>query len=251
MKQQQSRVENHSHSERSKCKSNKRSPPVEISIGDLVYIKSDRNKCQARDRYIVVAQEDEWCFVRKFKGSQLCATSYKVRQNDCFTVPCNTTAYKYQYSQPSSEVNSSDDELKCSVPHDLPNIPVELSVPPKFLEKPSYGLGNEVASRSDPSIVCRNDPSDQSIDIVGIVDQNESITDGSNTVSNTECWDGESVQDDTSVGLSNTHTLALEESGSISDARKRVESPMSITGPIRHSGRARRPPRKLQDYVTK
>ena len=61
------------------------SPPVQV--GDLVYLVSDKDKSRARDRYIVVSTDPPWCFVKKFCGSQLRASSYKVKLSECFPVP--------------------------------------------------------------------------------------------------------------------------------------------------------------------
>lgn len=66
-------------------------PPQEtvpsISVGDLVYIKSDRDKSRARDRYLVTAIERQFVYVSKFVGSQLRSKSYKVHHSDCYLVP--------------------------------------------------------------------------------------------------------------------------------------------------------------------
>ena len=55
------------------------SPPVQV--GDLVYPVSDKDKSRACDRYIVVSTEPPWYFVKKFSGSQLRASSYKVKSS--------------------------------------------------------------------------------------------------------------------------------------------------------------------------
>ena len=44
-------------------------PPPRVQVGDFVYVKSDRDKSRARDRYIIVSIDGEWCFIKKFSGS--------------------------------------------------------------------------------------------------------------------------------------------------------------------------------------
>ena len=81
------RSTNHAHSKKSK---NPRglivnTPPLQV--GDIVYLFSDKDKSRARDRYVVVSIDTPWCFVKKFRGSQLRATSYKVKLSECYSVP--------------------------------------------------------------------------------------------------------------------------------------------------------------------
>ena len=55
-----------------------------LHVGDIVYLISDKDKSRARDRYIGVSIDSPWCFVKKFSGSQLRATSYKVKLSECY-----------------------------------------------------------------------------------------------------------------------------------------------------------------------
>lgn len=52
LQQHNSRIANHTYSERSKSSVQERSD--DISVGDLVYLFSDKSKLKARDRYLVV-----------------------------------------------------------------------------------------------------------------------------------------------------------------------------------------------------
>lgn len=80
------RSANHSFSEKS---NNLRVPnSTPLQVGDLVYLVSDKDKSRALDRYVVVSTDHPpWCFVKKFSGSQLRASSYKVKLSECFPVP--------------------------------------------------------------------------------------------------------------------------------------------------------------------
>ena len=58
-----------------------------LHVGDIVYLISDKDKSCAGDCYLVVSIDLPWCFVKKFRGSQLRATSYKVKLSECYAVP--------------------------------------------------------------------------------------------------------------------------------------------------------------------
>ena len=87
MKQHQERKKNHEHSEASKAPKGRQLPDTPVSIGDLVYLYSDRNKMRARNRYLVTSTDGLWCSIRKFSGSQLRATSYRIKRSECYRVP--------------------------------------------------------------------------------------------------------------------------------------------------------------------
>jgi hypothetical protein len=87
VKQNQQRVANHPHSEKSKAPTAKFRTPQHIVVGDLVYLHSDRNKTRARDRYLVVEIDGPFCNIKKFVGSQLRNTSYRVKTAECYRVP--------------------------------------------------------------------------------------------------------------------------------------------------------------------
>ena len=119
----QARQTNHPFSEAAKGGCRPHTPPLQV--GDLVYVKSDRDKSRARDRYIIVSIDREWCFIKKFAGSQLRATSYKVKLDECYSVPHTLPPT----SSPS--VPPSPDEEECE------EIPEQPSVPPALLRPPS------------------------------------------------------------------------------------------------------------------
>ena len=87
MSQHLSHHDNHPHSINSKAPQGRKRPHTTITVGDLIYLYSDRNKSQARSRYLVVSTDGEWCHIRKFSGSQFRSLSYKVRKSDCYKVP--------------------------------------------------------------------------------------------------------------------------------------------------------------------
>ena len=70
-KQNRNRNVNHEHSKKSKNPSGRIASLCNIHVADLVYLHADRDRTRARDRYLVVGIEGEWCTVRKFVGSQI------------------------------------------------------------------------------------------------------------------------------------------------------------------------------------
>ena len=67
--QQQARHANHPASAKSKSRCNTHQSP-NLHVGALVYLKGDRDKCRAREKYMVVHIDDDMCMVRKFTQSQ-------------------------------------------------------------------------------------------------------------------------------------------------------------------------------------
>ena len=77
------RSTNHASSEKSKNPRGLVPNTPSLHVGDIVYLISDKDKFRARKRYIAVSIDFLWCFVKKFSGSQLRATSYKVKLFEC------------------------------------------------------------------------------------------------------------------------------------------------------------------------
>ncbi|KAJ8399639.1 hypothetical protein AAFF_G00410500 [Aldrovandia affinis] len=121
MKQHSQRVTNHPYSVRSKTPSGRVAVPPTIRPGDLVYLYGDRNKSKAHDRYLVTDFDSAWCNIRKFTGTQLRRTSYRVRLGDCYKVegpPADSDPLRDCHV---SDVDA-DDSLLCG-----PDIPPAIS----------------------------------------------------------------------------------------------------------------------------
>jgi len=104
--QHQHRTSNHYHSMISKGGSNPLLSSSTIKVGDIVYLYKDRDKTKSRDRYIVTSIDGQWCNIRKFTGSQLRASSYKVKLVECYAVP----PYKFR-DNVSRRCDSTDDHF--------------------------------------------------------------------------------------------------------------------------------------------
>ena len=136
---------------------------------------SDRNKLAARDRYLVVSMEGEWCNIKKFRGHQLRNTTYRVKRHECYKVPhsINPTV-----CHPLGDQSDDDDEIPLPTtqidPPLPPPIPQAISVPPPPPDIAStqisveHEIPEEASSTIDdrpfcelPSPVSSNDNPDQ------------------------------------------------------------------------------------------
>ena len=124
LEQNKNRSGNHGSSSMSKHKSGKSVATPSINVGDLVYLNTDKDKSRARDRYLVVSVDGEWCQIKKFVGNQLRAMSYKVKVKACYKVPSDfTTSAHHNYSSIGNQIDDDDD------PPEGPSIPITLSQP--------------------------------------------------------------------------------------------------------------------------
>jgi hypothetical protein len=86
MSQHSNRLRNHSASIKSKARGKCAVPCSSLSVGDLVYLKCDKDKTKAREKYLVIAVEEPWCTVRKFTQTQFRSKSYTVTSSECYPV---------------------------------------------------------------------------------------------------------------------------------------------------------------------
>lgn len=131
LRQHEQWLANLSHSEKSKALVNENRPADHMTVGDLVYLLSDRNKTRARDRYLVVEITGSFCNIRKFVGSQLRSTSYRVKTSECYRVPSEVIGFRP--SAFNNDADSSADEtsplLAAPRPPSPPVIPGANSTP--------------------------------------------------------------------------------------------------------------------------
>ena len=102
-----------------------------------MYLVSDKDKSRARDSYIVVFTDPSWCFVKKFSGSQLRASSYKVKLSECFPVPPSVVVSNH----PGLSVYQDTDEEPLPLAPVAPAAPVQPMLfppaPPELTTVPS------------------------------------------------------------------------------------------------------------------
>ena len=127
-KQHDQRLINHPHSMKSKAPLALPRPTPDIEVGDLVYIHSDSNKSRARDRYLVTNVEGSFCNVRKFIGSQLRSTSYRIKKSGCYHVPGDLSAIHSPH-RPDDSSGDEEDPNPQTIPPAPPAIPSAISLP--------------------------------------------------------------------------------------------------------------------------
>ncbi|CAG2247128.1 unnamed protein product [Mytilus edulis] len=129
-RQHELRKSNHSYSEISKAPSGALPESPHLEVGDLVYVYNDRNKTCAHDRYLVVSTDNSWCNIRKFVGSQLRNTSYRVKRSNCYKVPSllNTLRQQDTYSHDNSTSSDEEDNTELE-PELFENEQGDLSLP--------------------------------------------------------------------------------------------------------------------------
>lgn len=134
--QHEHRLYNHKSSESSKAPRGKLPTEPTVNVGDLVYLYSDRSKLQARSRYLVTSVDHPWCYIRKFIGSQLRKTSYKVKLSECYRVPQALCTF-HPTSVPPDELSDEDSPVASGNPPIIPGIPSVLTHP---LSDSSYNV---------------------------------------------------------------------------------------------------------------
>ena len=113
--------------------------PSIINVSDLVYLYSDKDKHIARDRYLVVSIDDNWCNIRKFVGNTLRKSSYRVKCSECYKVPVSNMPSSHfsdeeseaetdivDQSEPSWTIDNDMNKHEFDIPS-VPDIPVEIS----------------------------------------------------------------------------------------------------------------------------
>ena len=103
-----------------------------IAVGDLVYLRTERDKTKVRNRYLVVSIDRPWCFIKKFTNTQIRAVSCKVRLDECYRVPSEVNQAAGNHFAESD----SENETQCMVesapvePQPSPSVPDVLQLHP-------------------------------------------------------------------------------------------------------------------------
>ena len=100
------RQQNHLPSAKFKARGGPPAGRAYVKVGSLVYIKGDHDKTKARDRYLVVSIENDYCVLQKLLKSTLRHKKYRLKLTEVFPViPTNET------KELVSESTSSDSDL--------------------------------------------------------------------------------------------------------------------------------------------
>lgn len=115
LSQNKSRKGNHETSAKAKAHGKPKVKTESVAVGSLVYVKSDKDKTKARDKYIVTKVVDGGtCQIRKFTKSQFRTKAYDVLLNEIYpivpiTKSCNyQSRHQYQHSSSSSDDSDGD-----------------------------------------------------------------------------------------------------------------------------------------------
>jgi hypothetical protein len=148
------RTVNHPYSEAAKGHNSPSSPAPVAAVGDLVYLVNDKNKLHARERYIISSIDGDWFFIKKFSGSKLGCSSYKVKRSECVVVSSHTfTSANSQYDRDNDLEDPPVDKDEIVVPS-----PPSTLTTPLFHEPISHLPGPDAVS----DLGCSN-PSDSSV----------------------------------------------------------------------------------------
>ena len=120
--QETTRSTNHPVSAMSKLHGHSAGLPSALSLGDLVYLKQERSKLKAREKYLIVAISGEMCSIRKFTESHFRARTYNVPLYECYPVMPTLLPPKKDHVS-----DSSDDGLPPEAPP--PVIPAAINQP--------------------------------------------------------------------------------------------------------------------------
>lgn len=82
-----------------------------------MYLYSNNNKSEARDRYLVTGVDGVWC-IKRFTGIQLRRTSYRVRVSNCYKVE----GFGLAPIPYDSELEIDEDKEEESIPKDRPDL---------------------------------------------------------------------------------------------------------------------------------
>ena len=93
-------------SAKSKQRSSTQKFPSGVTVGDLVYLASERSKLQARDKYLVTRIQDDSCTVRKFTRQQFRKKEYLVPLRDVYPIVNHPSCV----SPPAVEESSDTDD---------------------------------------------------------------------------------------------------------------------------------------------
>ena len=149
IEQHQLRKSNHPHSMKAKAPKGRVAMPSPVDIGNLVYLHADGDKSRARDRYLIVAVNGDWCTVRKFTGSQLRSASYQIKRSECYMVPDDTPHVPLKHGQ-HYDSDTSDDDSPTPDPPSPPDVPCELALPPANDRAPVIPIECDTLQPDDP-----------------------------------------------------------------------------------------------------
>jgi hypothetical protein len=153
------REQNHGPSARSQAKAQRPASRADVGVGDLIFVKCDGDKHNARDKYIVTSVEADCLYARKLVGSQFRSKSYKLLYSEVYPVPtkfeCKPLPLSYHHDTESSDDSDSSvgsTHKQCIRPpanHQSPHAP---PVTPPAPPVPFEPGGSDTGSHQDNAV---------------------------------------------------------------------------------------------------
>lgn len=109
--QREIRETNHDYSSKCKAPRGRRPEKFDFRVGNLVHLKSERDKNAARPLYIIVSLDSEFLYLRKFSGSCFRSKLYTVKYSDVYLSPTrqsNPILYTSQDDNFYKDINNDD-----------------------------------------------------------------------------------------------------------------------------------------------
>ena len=80
--------------------------PIE---GSIIYLKNDKSKHMARERYIVTKIDGDWLTIQKLLRDRFCSKQYRIHISECFTIPFNRFPNNNNLMMSSEDEDDSED----------------------------------------------------------------------------------------------------------------------------------------------
>ena len=104
------RLSNHPSSAQSKSNGAPLARNLNVTKGDLVYIKQEGDKFHARELYIIVSLENDMAILQKLRGNMICSRKYTVPLSHLYkAVPISSCPFDWDARNASDSNESSSD----------------------------------------------------------------------------------------------------------------------------------------------
>ena len=234
MNQSGARKANHWPSAKSKVPSCNMGQVHDVQVGDLVFLKNERSKTCARDKYIVSAISGQRCQIRKFAKSQLRAKVYEVLKAEVYPVlPTVVLSNQQNMRQYTSSDNSDSD------------IDNESGIGSNSNDTTSFHTGNNLSNLvdSDPNVSENSDHTDSfASDAV-----NEHVM--PNSPAGLDCDALDLIGADVHSTEDSRPSTSHDNNSTQSAESACMETPNIEEYVPRRSKRIKRPPERLRSYI--
>jgi predicted aspartyl protease len=152
MQQHERRLNNHRSSERSKAGNKPPHPSPKVAVGSLVYLHNDRDKTEARKRYMVSEVNKSGYKLRKFTATLFSKEEYNVKPTEIYKVPEYHQEPLPQFEDDSSDDDVYEDSLESHHESEVPNSDEDSSSDEKSAQESNDEESAQELSQSDSDI---------------------------------------------------------------------------------------------------